>query len=424
MVPFASGAELSSVSLSDALERAARNNPELAATRARAEAENERVRVAYAPENPMFGLMIERGITPPFAGEPVGSMRFWTLSQDLKFPAKYFAAGAAQKAKAAASQEETGRLWLQVRQKVITAYYRLYSLDRILALLEANLDSARKTARIAETRRSAGLVPQQDEMKAHVEETRVNAEILLAREERIIAEAELRALLGAESDHADVAPIRLPREDLPLPKLTGSPEELLRVSERGARLIRSAEASLRESEALKTLSRLEYLPDLRFQYRRGYVNTEMNAYSFGVELSIPLWFGLRQSAEASAASAEQSRAERMLEAARQDTRAAVRSLLARVKNRETLLRIYETALVPQATATLNSSEAAYRAGRISLLELLDSQRSLFQTRISLYRTLAEFTQALGELEAAAGASFSTLPLLSDVTAPAQTKDST
>jgi outer membrane protein TolC len=73
------------------------------------------------------------------------------------------------------------------------------------------------------------------------------------------------------------------------------------------------------------------------------------------------------------------------------------------------LQIYQTALIPQASSTLNSSRTAYQAGRTNFLELLDSERSLYETRIAYYRNLAQYVDNLARLEEMAGTSLSTLP---------------
>ena len=58
---------------------------------------------------------------------------------------------------------------------------------------------------------------------------------------------------------------------------------------------------------------------------------------------------------------------------------------------------------------LNSSRAAYSAGRATFVEFLDSERSLYEVRVSYFETLAKYVESLSELERVAGSSLSTLP---------------
>ncbi|MCM2323358.1 MAG: TolC family protein [Oligoflexia bacterium] len=412
--PLAAAAEpapASALTLEAALEHAIGSNQELAATSAGAEAEHAMIRAQYAPAMPMFGLMFEKNTA--LMGEPggmaeLGSMTSWTLSQEFRFPAKYFLLGSAQRSKARSADLSLSSKRLEIRRKVISAYYRLFALGRIRALLQANLDAARNTARAAEARRSTGEVMIQDEMKAHVEETKVNSELLMVEEERQMAENELALLLGEPGSDGKLA---LPAKELPIPTLQSKPEEIVLLARGHSRFIQRNESELERARTRKSLAVLEYLPDFKLLYSKPLgSDAPSGSHVLGVEFSVPLWFFLGQSAEVSAASAESAMAQRMRTQAELETASMVRSLIAKSSTRHTLLKIYETALIPQATSTFNSSEAAYRAGRTSLLDHLDSQRALFETRIAYYRTLADYVDALAELEAQVGASVSALPL--------------
>jgi outer membrane protein, heavy metal efflux system len=74
--------------------------------------------------------------------------------------------------------------------------------------------------------------------------------------------------------------------------------------------------------------------------------------------------------------------------------------LARSREQVTLLA---EGVIPQAEATLESSLAAYQAGRLEFISLLEAQAALYRYEIELARRLADFGQALAALEEAAGA---------------------
>jgi outer membrane protein, heavy metal efflux system len=59
-------------------------------------------------------------------------------------------------------------------------------------------------------------------------------------------------------------------------------------------------------------------------------------------------------------------------------------------------------VIPQARATLESSDAAYRTGRLEFLGLLEAHATLFRTEIEATRAMADFGRALSELESAVG----------------------
>ena len=166
---------------------------------------------------------------------------------------------------------------------------------------------------------------------------------------------------------------------------------------------------LEEAEAEKALSKWNYAPDFSFFYRQAYANGAEGNYAAGIEVSLPLWFFLKESSDASVASQKMIEAEKNLDFTLRDIHSEIRGLTTKVKNHEQLLQIYQNALIPQATSTLNSSRASYRAGRSSFIDLLDSERSVYEIQIAYYRTLSEYIGDLSRLEEMVGASLSSLP---------------
>ncbi|MCM2279879.1 MAG: TolC family protein [Oligoflexia bacterium] len=387
----------------EALREAFSANPEIAAFQARSEAERSAVTLQYAPANPRFGFMREMNLDRE--QEEMGPMSSWMVSQELMFPGKYFAMGAAQGARADAALEDLRAKRLEIRQKVLSGLYNVYSARRMLSLLEAQRETLREIARSAEARRATGAVPQQDEMKAHVEQTRNENEIILQAQEVEEAEAMLNASLNRLPSEKPV----LAAEALKAPKLTVGKEEIETLALRNSRVLSSGKAMVKEAGAMRSLSLLSYAPDFMLSYRRPFVNSVPGASVFSVEATIPLWFFARQTSEVSSASSRLISAEKNLEAMTREVQAQVRSLVAKVESYDKVVKVYESALVPQATVTLNSSRAAYGAGRTGFLELLDSERSLYEVRMGYYRSLARFVEVLTELEKISGVSLSTLP---------------
>jgi|GEM_PF-5781299 len=395
--------------LQSAVQMALEKNPAIAAQASKVTAEHAAISSQYSLEDPMFGFDYEQNLSRLQIEQ--GPMKMWSLSQNILFPAKYFQMGSLQKIRTQQAETELSQEKLMVRQKAISAYYRTFNQARILSLLKANLESARKTARTAELKHSTGQVPQQDEMKAHVEETRINGELLLAEEDYQAALSDLQAILG---DSETSSPPTLPIKEITVPRLTVAVSEIPSLAQKHARSIQNARLQLEEAQSRKTLAGLNYLPDFRLNYKKVLGNSSMfpamaNAYALGIEMSIPLWFAFKQSSEYSSAKASFTQAEHQFVRASLEIVSKARSLAAKAKNHQTLLEIDQTSLIPQARATLNSSEAAYRAGKISLLELLDSQRALYETQMAYYRTLTEYTDVVSELESLTGVSVSQLP---------------
>lgn len=390
------------LTLDSALSAAYASNPEIQASMAQADAEHSLIKSQYSPDNPKLGLMRENNMN--LMEIQMGPMNTWSITQEFKFPTKYLVLGSAQKSKAESSDQLLSAKKLEIRKKVISAYYNFFVLNQVISLLEAQRETLREVARNAESRHSTGAVPQQDEMKAHVEQSKVEADLLLVHEERESAVALLLALLNQGSSE-----IPLLSEKLPTPRVKVAFEEIPKLAMGQSKQIKSAQALTDEAYSRKNLAAWAFAPDFSLSYKKAWSAAPVDNYAFGVELSIPLWFFLKQSGEYSSAALRALQSEKMLDTVKLQTGSDIRSLSAKVKLHENLLKIYETALIPQAASTLSSSRTAYQGGRVNFLELLDSERSLYSMQIAYYRLLAQYVEFLTQLEEIAGTSLSSLP---------------
>ena len=66
------------------------------------------------------------------------------------------------------------------------------------------------------------------------------------------------------------------------------------------------------------------------------------------------------------------------------------------------LGLYETALLPTAGQTVSSNQAGYETGKTSFLNVLSSQRSLYDLQTMYQQDLTDYRIALAELEALVG----------------------
>ena len=400
----ASEKQVSALTLQSALSQAYATNPEIAAAAARTDAERSAVRSQSFLDDPRIGYSHEANMN--FMEMSQGAMDLLSISQEIKFPMKYVLLNRVQNAKAAQAEEVETQKKLEVRSKVIAGYYDLFAVDRVLTLLSAQRESLREIARTAESRYATGSVPEQDEMKAHVEQTEIEKDILMVEEEHASAEAALHALLGQDTDAA----IPIPKEELPSPRITVDLAELTKMGEHHSRHIREAQAIVDQSQAFKSLAQWSYAPDFNLSYQRALGSYfGQNAYAAEIEITFPLWFLTKQSSEVAAASARENESEQNFEAVKLDHVAEMRSLAAKVSSTGKIIEIYHTGLIPQAESTLNSSRASYRAGRSSFIELLDSERSLYTVKIAYYRSLAQFAEQVSKLEEIMGESISNLP---------------
>lgn len=387
---------------SEVLKAVYQNNPEIAAIKAQAAAERELISSQYSLSSPMIGFMKETDMN--FMQMEDGPMKTWSVSQEFLFPTKYWSRGRIQRARATRGTHQHMFKKLDVRAKALTNYFRYFSARRILGLLEAQKETLREIARIAETKRAAGTVPQQDEMKAHVELTKIENELLLQKQEELEAKFTLNATLN-----------RSVETNISLPATNFNAREM-KVSELGSLgttnsfEIKGMTESLQEAVLQKGLAKMGYLPDFRLSYQQVFGgNHPSSGRAIGIEMSVPLWFFAKENSELNSAVAQEYAARKELEEQKRSTEAMLQTLKTKVKTLSKLLEIYETSLIPQATSSLNSSRSAYSAGRVGFQELLDAERTLYSTRIEYFQNFSRLIEAVTSLEREAGMSVSSLP---------------
>lgn len=391
------------LTLERAINKAVAAHPEVSAAQSNLEAERANVSFSQSPRDPMFGFMYEQNQN--FMQQQMGPMTSLSLSQDIEFPAKYYFRGRVQENRATLAVEMLREAKLTLRRKVVTVYFQLYANQHIKDLIDAQKDTLRQVARIAESRHAIGAVTQQDEMKAHVEQTAIENERFGALQEEEALQAKLASLLGESGSER----FSLPDGGLQVPEAR-LPADIADVVLANSRRVKKGEVLLEESKLQKKLALFDYAPDFRLSARTVVgANRPDNNFVVSLDATIPLWFFMRQTPEVSAASARSREAQFTLQGIRRGLIEQANEIASKIRAKDKVIKVFKTTFIPQAESTLNASQAAYRAGKSSFLELLDSARTIFSIRETYYRHIAEYVEQLALLEELAGTSLSSLP---------------
>ena len=327
-------------------------------------------------------------------------MKSWSVSQEILFPSKYYHRADIQTKRSLISKEELIDKKLEIRQQVISAFYALFMLEKNLEYLNAQKDLLREIARIAESRRITGHVSAQDEMKAHFEQANLEKDLLIAQQNITSEQARIKEYFGIENP--------LNTKNLPLPSLTVSTNELVEQVISPPPILNMASLYIEEASAMKKLARDSFLPDFKITFQKS-LEQDRDEKSIALEMKIPLWFFAKESGEYSSASAKSASAVLNHEETKRKINFEQRSLSAKIIAKQKLLKLYTTTLIPQAESTINSSRFAYKSGKTSFMELLDSERTLYGIHISYYQELKDFSETLASFERLTGKSISTLP---------------
>ena len=156
------------------------------------------------------------------------------------------------------------------------------------------------------------------------------------------------------------------------------------------------------------LARRNFYPDIGLEAEWMEMSEEMpgnDDVMVGLQLNLPIWRKSYKAGELQArAMARRARHER--EQLENDLVARSERMLYEFEDSGRKLRLYGQVLVPRAEELVGASEAAYTAGTIDFLSLIDAQQTLLQYQLQRERAYADRQQRLAELEALAGTELS------------------
>lgn len=314
---------------------------------------------------------------------------------DILLPTKLSAAAQRALENARAAGLRFRKAQFELRGKVLSAYADYALTAELIRLEKSNAQLLQSTVMAVDARNEAGAAGQQELLKSR-------NELDLSRNEISSMQAQLpaqRAALNALLDRPPDAPIPIP---------TGMPEArqvvqddgqvLKLVAERNPELAALAQEIAARKESL-ALARLQYLPDFSIS-----VGTDLAgiAQSLAGMVTVPL---LRhQAIDAAVAQAEANlrATEAMRRQARNDLGAQVVMNLSILRDADRQLGLFEHTVLPRARRVVAVSRTAYEAGRTSLLDLLDAQKSLIAIERLVAHLQATHEQRLDDLEAITG----------------------
>jgi cobalt-zinc-cadmium efflux system outer membrane protein len=401
----AQAAAQDTLTVAEATRIALEANPMLRAARYSAEAAAQRIGPAGALPDPQlqFGLMNRMASDFGSTMDPM-TMNQVQLMQMLPWPGKLGGAQRAARHDAAAAtadaDEQTRMLIAQVRM----AYYDVAYADRALEVMQGTQHLLRQFLDVSTTMYAVGSAVQQDVLRAQVEVARMTEEITRMGQERVAGAARLNALLGRDPTRP-IGPLDLPEpagDLLDVDSLIARALEERPAVRAGAERVAAAEASL-------SAARRELYPDFQLgvAYQQRPQFPAMMSLMIGVNL--PIFAGSKQlnTRRQMAAMRDMSQAE--LLNLKNETAARIIETRARAVQDRNLVRLYRASIVPQTRAAVQSSLSGYRVGRVSFMQLLDNQMTVNRYETETYRLIADYHQAVGELEALVGQSLERQP---------------
>lgn len=399
--------ETESLNIGRAVQIALEANSRLLTLNAEAEA------MAFAPSqvgalpDPMLSFNAMNLPTDTFDldQEPMTQLQLM-LSQKFPFPGKRQLRREVAETMVGVAQKQTDEYRDVLTGKVREAWWRLFSVDRSLQIVESNKRLLRYFVEIAKTKYAVGKGLQQDVLLAELELSRLtNRELQLAGNRRRI-QATLNGLLNRVPEHPITLPEEPPSETLPMLESVTS---LTQFAVERRDLIQAIELKLEAADKTVELAEKDRWPD--FQVGVGYADRQgsdpirgsrSDFLSLMFSINLPLYSGQKQDK-----ALQQRIHEREYERYRLsdtvriiETEIGVQAAEYSAAREQALLLKNE--IIPQAEQTVSAMLAGYEVNKVDFLNVVNGQIMLYNASIDYWNAMASAKQALARLAAGVG----------------------
>lgn len=373
------------ITLDEALRVAEEQSPLVTAAEAAQAAAEARARQAGAVPNPELDVEVENALgTGPYSG--LGGAEV-TVAVEQRFER-----GGRRTARIRLAQVEvevTSLALARVRADLVrdigTAFAELVAAQERLELAQETTERSAELARVARLLVETGRDPPLRQMRAEAALAEARAAQEGALQEVGRTRSALAALIGSDDDNLEPAgallePVATAQADVPL-------------------AVRLAEAERRVAAARVEVARTQNAPDITARAGvRGFAETRDVALVGGV--SIPLRIRDRNRGGIDAANAELLGAEARVAQARLDASREVRDAQTLLAAAEARLLALDGAGLAQAREAVRVAGIGYRAGRFSLVDVLDAQTALNTTLGNIIDARRDRARAIAALQRA------------------------
>ncbi len=386
--------------LAEALEK----NPEIQAAQQEREAARQRIAPAQALDDPMLEAGV---INAPLASSPFNredmTMKMIGLSQRLPFPGKRDLRKDVASKDAEAIEHGYQETVNRVVHDLKTAYFDLGLTLEMTKLVEKNKQTLEHFLQIAEARYQVGQGSQADVLKAQTQVSRMLDRLLGLAREQPVFEADLIRALGRNAKGVVPIPAPLQIHAVNLTLETLQQEALMQRPQ-----LLALQSLIARNEKSVDLARRASYPDFDVRLSYGQRDNMLDGtrrddmVSMTVAVNLPVWRGSKIEPRILESEALRDQVSSLYQAQTNEIAARLRQQIAMAEQSLKSVKLYQTAILPQARLTVESALAAYQVNRVDFLTLLDNQMTVFDYEANLITAMANYNKALAEIDLLVG----------------------
>ena len=395
------------LSLADVTRLVLENNPAIKEAEQRWRAARERVRQAYAWEDPRVAgeSSVRRFVDIPPNAFMDQSLK---LEQLIPITGKNLVRGRSAAAEAFSAFQEARRAQLDMIAKARATYFQLANAYDQLEINSKNTTSLKQIADISRSRYETGLESAANVLVAETDyskllETRTDLERSLSD-----AQSQLNTLMNRNA----FAPLNvLGSVTVNDAHLSVSRLQAITLAQRPE--VQMARAKIEAEKSKLQLAQRAWIPDPALMVKGQRYNDAAEAVSeldAGVSFTIPWVNPGKYSAGVREARANLAAVQQGLDREQKEALRLLRDQLAKVETFHHHVELFRDKLVPQAEQAFEATRLSYESGKATFLDWISAQRNLRDIQAMGRDHLAHYQAAVAELEAVIGADiYSPLP---------------
>ncbi len=386
----AESAGASSVSLEGALRLAYQNNPRMIVAREEVKASKGRWIQSEALPNPEVGF--EVGGLKKSEGSRKGSVDSFSIKQPLDALGTRFLGASMAKDGVRIAKKDIELAWAEVRENIIELYSTILAQEQALEVAEDNLNVTRNFFTKVETRYQSGKGLKSDVIRARIELSSAENNLLIAEKDLKVSQGEFNLALGRVAEEAFVLSDELSYEALNYKYALIKADALLQRAD-----LKQEEIKLRTKKKGLWRALLKvFLPEMAVGVERTTVEYE-NDTALLIEASYPLWgFNLGEVKEAKA---EKKIQEIKLEAFKNEVGLDVYTAFLEAELGDKQVQIQQKTL-EESNELLRQITTQYQEGQMTFISYLDSMKTIKQTRVAYLEALRNYMTRVAALERA------------------------
>jgi TolC family type I secretion outer membrane protein len=407
-----SDSETERITMTEAVERALNNSPELVRANGTVATTDWAERTALGSYLPSLSLNsgASRSSSSRFDERTQttieGANESYSAGLSLSYPLFTGGRRGAEMKRAEANSSSADAVLVETRFGVIlqtkTAFFNVQRQEELAQVAEGNVKRAEEALEAAQRRQDVGSATRSDVLRAQLELNNARQALLSAQTQQRTASFALGALTGASG------PVGVRVDSLAVPRpLPVADAELIRSAVAQAPALASADAAVTAARAGTAVARAQYLPSISVGSGYDWSNREPTfsngntGWSLRLSMSYPIFNGFSRESQVANADVQLRNATSSRTAAERQVRADVERVLGQLRLAEQQIKLASEA-VTVAREDLRVNQERYRLGMATILDLLLSQTSLRSAESDLVGTRYDYEIARAELEALIG----------------------